>query len=655
MNEASLHPEDDEFDAPNSFDNGIPVTEVPLNDIPQGVSTLEGNKVLVYRSGDAIRACENACLHRQAMFGVQDIEDPVLDCPLHGWKLDVSKMCYVNPIGGRRQPELLTTVTAAGNLQLRKPRQVEPWQPLMQRQPLHEGEFVFEFFSHACLEIKCGDKRIITDPWCSGPAYSRGWWLIHRPPADWLKRCATADYIYISHAHLDHLNPHSISQIVALNPSVPFLIAKYEDEKNHTKPLLESLGAKNIVETEAMTWVDIGPTTRAMVIWDFGEPLAYDTSLYIEHKGHRYLNTVDCINPNLGHLPTADFLSSSFSSGASSFPSCFGDMLSTQKAHRYADGKSLGMRKQIEKWIDISDARCFIGFASYMTEAHKYDKDVKALNKKVKATDVKKKLEARFAKRRSSFFMWAPAPGERLDAFNDKVTPSVQSKRLLPPLHETMAETDALHEMEMRFPPLQTLNGVRAYFDWAKRYALSLDFKQGTANPALQCQPLIVHCIEQDDALRHTYREWYVDLRTFIVFDGAPTILNSEGGLTVDAATQNLRYLRIRCRATSLRRILRTGEPWDDFKLGFQARFKRVPDVFNESFWEGFTNQLPQHSKPDWGAYNTWSPEKELKQVKLRQMQVFVTVATCTIAVLAALIFEIMPVPSWSLKLLSRT
>ena len=35
----------------------------------------------------------------------------------------------------------------------------------------------------------------------SGPAFLRGWWLLHEPPADCLERLAKADAIYISHLH----------------------------------------------------------------------------------------------------------------------------------------------------------------------------------------------------------------------------------------------------------------------------------------------------------------------------------------------------------------------------------------------------------------------------------------------------------------------
>ena len=63
----------------------------------------------------------------------------------------------------------------------------------------------FTYFTHACMEINFNGTIMFTDPWLTGPAFARGWWLMHEPPADWLDRLEKADFIYISHLHSDHL------------------------------------------------------------------------------------------------------------------------------------------------------------------------------------------------------------------------------------------------------------------------------------------------------------------------------------------------------------------------------------------------------------------------------------------------------------------
>lgn len=61
------------------------------------------------------------------------------------------------------------------------------------------------YMTHACMELQLGPKRFMFDPWLQGPAFARGWWLLHEPPTDSLDRMCGADLIYISHMHSDHL------------------------------------------------------------------------------------------------------------------------------------------------------------------------------------------------------------------------------------------------------------------------------------------------------------------------------------------------------------------------------------------------------------------------------------------------------------------
>ena len=61
------------------------------------------------------------------------------------------------------------------------------------------------YITHACMELQFGETRFMFDPWLKGPAFARGWWLLHEPPADAMDRLCSADLIYISHMHSDHL------------------------------------------------------------------------------------------------------------------------------------------------------------------------------------------------------------------------------------------------------------------------------------------------------------------------------------------------------------------------------------------------------------------------------------------------------------------
>ena len=58
---------------------------------------------------------------------------------------------------------------------------------------MEAGEFEIEFFAHACMRVSAGGTTLFTDPWLTGPAFVRGWWLAHQPRADWLAELASAE------------------------------------------------------------------------------------------------------------------------------------------------------------------------------------------------------------------------------------------------------------------------------------------------------------------------------------------------------------------------------------------------------------------------------------------------------------------------------
>ncbi|KAI8486722.1 hypothetical protein Bbelb_354700 [Branchiostoma belcheri] len=130
----------------------------------------------------------------------------ILRCTKHGWKLDPSSMKYVNPPDSFRQDKLVPELDEDGGLALVELIPPKPWDNDARRpQTIRLGEVQLTFFAHACMELKLGDKTMFFDPWLTGPAFARGWWLLHEPPADWLERLSRADLIYISHVHSDHL------------------------------------------------------------------------------------------------------------------------------------------------------------------------------------------------------------------------------------------------------------------------------------------------------------------------------------------------------------------------------------------------------------------------------------------------------------------
>jgi CMP-N-acetylneuraminate monooxygenase len=358
-------------------------------------------RLIVFKAVDKLgavtwSACFNKCRHNGGTF-VADIEDSaVVTCAYHGWQLDCSTMEYVNPPDCVKQDPLIVEFDDDSNvMNIFIQVQSKPWLiNRRQKQVIKPGEFGVTYFSHACVEIRAGSKTIVTDPWLTGPAFARGWWLLHEPPADAFERVAKADAIYISHSHPDHCNVPTLKRILAINPDIQIFVADLH------KPIFKgdaaALGIKNVNLVSMGSWIDFDADTRMMILPDKLYP-HLDTELLVEHKGHRILNLVDCCNPNDGNLPDdVSLLLTDFASGASGFPSCFSDMYGEEKVLQVAQEKATTFLKKIAKHVALTQAKAWLPFAGYFVEAHPSDDIVKRLNWKNTPQRAEKMLLARF-------------------------------------------------------------------------------------------------------------------------------------------------------------------------------------------------------------------------------------------------------------------
>ncbi|ERE77264.1 cytidine monophosphate-N-acetylneuraminic acid hydroxylase, partial [Cricetulus griseus] len=167
-----------------------------------------GKEYILYKEKNHLKACKNLCKHQGGLFikDIEDLDGRSVKCTKHNWKLDVSTMKYINPPGSFCQDELVVEMDGNDGLFLIELNPPNPWDSDPRTpEELAFGEVQITYLTHACMDLKLGDKRMVFDPWLIGPAFARGWWLLHEPPSDWLERLCKADLIYISHMHSDHL------------------------------------------------------------------------------------------------------------------------------------------------------------------------------------------------------------------------------------------------------------------------------------------------------------------------------------------------------------------------------------------------------------------------------------------------------------------
>lgn len=65
---------------------------------------VQGSKVLLVRTDDAVHAYEDRCAHLGVMLSKGSLEGRVLTCSAHGWQYDVCTGGGVNPASARLKP-----------------------------------------------------------------------------------------------------------------------------------------------------------------------------------------------------------------------------------------------------------------------------------------------------------------------------------------------------------------------------------------------------------------------------------------------------------------------------------------------------------------------------------------------------------------------
>ncbi|XP_044150508.1 cytidine monophosphate-N-acetylneuraminic acid hydroxylase-like isoform X2 [Bufo gargarizans] len=557
-----------------------------------------GKNFIVFKDGEVLRACKNLCKHQGGTFirDIEDLDSRTVRCTKHNWKLDVSTMKYVNPPDSFCQDELeiKTHQTRQHFSSLQQSNFViekgeddgislvelnppNPWDTDPQiPKDLEFGELQITYLTHACMELKLGETYMVFDPWLTGPAFARGWWLLHEPPSDWLERLCRADLIYISHMHSDHLSYPTLKKLSERRPDVPIFVGKTE------RPVfwyLEKSGINltNVNSVPFGLWQQVNEHLRFMILMDGIHP-EIDTCIIVEYKGHKILNTVDCTRPNGGKLPTdVAVMMSDFAGGASGFPMTFSGGKFTEewksqfiKAERK---KLLNYKTQLVKDLN---PRIFCPFAGYFVEAHPSDKYIKETNLKNDAATLNQLIN-----KVSNVITWTPKPGDTLDVGRLLKDPADRDGIVQMPPGTKIFKESWDFDTYLDAMSVSSRDEIFSYPSWVIEYFTWAGFKGYN---------LVVRMIETDDDFNDLSRGY--------------TYLVDFSDLSFPAVrpSRDHAYEEIRTRATVMRHVVKNGLLWDDLYIGFQTRIQRDPDIYHHQFWNHFQIKLPL-SPPDWDAF----------------------------------------------------
>ncbi|XP_035696850.1 cytidine monophosphate-N-acetylneuraminic acid hydroxylase-like [Branchiostoma floridae] len=454
----------------------------------------------------------------------------------------------------------------------------EPWKKdARPPQEIVPGEVQVSFLAHACMELKLGDKVMIFDPWLTGPAFARGWWLLHEPPADWLERLSRADLMYISHVHSDHLSYPTLEKLSARNPNIPIYVG---DTSMPVFCKLEQSGVKlNCIKVCSFgVWQEINVDLRFMILMDGVHP-DMDTCILVDYKGHLILNTVDCTQPNGGRLPkNVDIMMSDFAGGASGFPMTFenfkGRYTEEWKAKFIATERKKLLYYKTQVVRDVHP-KLYCPFAGYFVEAHPSDKYILDTNTKNQADQ----LNALINKYSDRIATWTPKPGATLDMaliLNDSVNHGLAI--VDPPTGTKIYKDSWDFDFYIQKINESIESEIFAYPNWVPFYYQWAGFRDYN---------LVLRMIETDD--------------NFQPVEGGYDFLVDFLDLTFPKhrPAREHAYLQIKNRIGVHRQTVLKGLFWDDLYIGFQNRILRDPDTFHYKFWNHMQILLPHHP-PDW-------------------------------------------------------
>uniref|UniRef100_A0A3P9D5A6 Cytidine monophosphate-N-acetylneuraminic acid hydroxylase n=1 Tax=Maylandia zebra TaxID=106582 RepID=A0A3P9D5A6_9CICH len=510
----------------------------------------DGKCYIIFKSNNDFKACKNQCKHQGGLFikDIEDLDGMTVKCTKHNWKLNVSTMKYVNPPDSFLQDELEVSMLDDGGLQLVELSPVDPWMA-DPREPLElqMGEVKVTYFTHACMELQLGKRRFMFDPWLKGPAFARGWWLLHEPPADALDRLCGADLIYISHMHSDHLSYPTLKVLAERRPDVPIYVG---DTSRPVFWLESQVKLTNIKVLPFGVWQNIDDHLRFMILMDGVHP-EMDTCIIVDYKGHMILNTVDCTRPNGGRLPqNVDVMMSDFAGGASGFPMTFyGGKYSDSWKAEFIKNERKKLLNYKATLVKSLQPRIYCPFAGYFVEAHPSDRYIKDTNIKNSAED----LNALINKLAPAIKTWTPQPGAVLDL--------------------GLALRDPTNREAITNPPAS----AKIYKDSWK-----FDLYVNELKSAIK-----------SDIFKH--QNWIQFYYTWAGFQNYNLVVR------VNGFDRNvLLFFAFLCLLIGVMRyVVLHGCLWDDLYIGFQNRISRDPDIYHHKFWKHFQAELPL-CKPDW-------------------------------------------------------
>ena len=516
------------------------------------------------------------CRHENTNFPALKKGDFCLKCPKHGWKLNLLKGIYENPHGLRHPDSKYNAIIEKSKVKIRERKVLKRFDrdKWIKNKNINEKaiDLKISFVNHACLLIKTDSLSLVTDPWIIGSAFSTGWFLTYKTKKKDIKKIINSEFVFISHSHPDHLNPNSLIWLKNKNWNPTFIIPKFK-KSDITKDLLISIGFSKFIELGYGDRVELKENSNFIVQLIFDQSGRNDSGIFISYKNKKIVNLVDIPSPDIDGLEDVDLALLPFANGASGYPICWLEKINKKELSNFMKTSNLNALKVFHQRLEKIRARYAVPFAGFFCSPLLEDEFIQKGNIINYPEDV-----IDFAKNSNKKYIINPLYGLQYNPIEESFSSSFKTKVKLNTLND--------NHIKLRNILLERYN------DFSKKELISfLEAQEFKDN---------LHCsiIATDLEFKRNYFNLYWNFKTNKQI--------SKKNFIDSYKSSDVRSLKIFIRNYSLGYTIRNSLPWEEFSIGFQARFIRNPDVYNFKFWDYFQNRY-KHIKPILGDYiNLW-------------------------------------------------
>ncbi len=501
-----------------------------------------------------------------------------IECPKHGWILDLTSGKYVNPKGLTQTPSKYKVFLNKDIIEIRTDYKIKKANilkiPKTKEKLVFKDDLDFKFINHACFLISTPQIKLVTDPWLIGPSFCTGWFLKYKTNLNNIKEILNTKYVFISHSHPDHLNPVTLIWLKSKEWNPTFIIPVFE-KKDITKSILESIGFKNFIELKKGEQLNLGGYNDFKIQLIFDNSGRNDSGIIINYKNINILNLVDIPSPEIEDINEIDLALLPFANGASGYPVCWEGNISKEEIINYKKKSNLS---EIGLFYDRAkkiNPKTVVPFAGYFCTPLPEDAIVNNLNFKNSPDDVISKNN-----KNNKFKIINPIKGIRFNYKNGQFE------------QEEEKDNKVFSESKLAIEFRNTL--MERYDNFSSEELVDFlkiqDFK---SNLLVKFEVGNIH---------RKKIHWTV-------------YWNFEEGRQIEQEKfheliKNKKFndLSILVRRYALGYTIRNSLPWEEFSIGFQALFKRSPNIYNFNFWDYFQNQY-NYDFPILGDFNEFYKE----------------------------------------------